>query len=71
MRGTTHPHPIFAPYFNYSTRRKRKIGISDGDLISMATAPQPTIKRLLGQNRQHLADTDLPQQMSIFDEFFN
>ena len=64
------PHPIFAPYFNYSTRRKRKIGISDIDLISMAKTPQPTIKKLLGKSRRHLADAELPEQMSMFDEFF-
>jgi hypothetical protein len=64
------PHPIFSPYFNYSSRRKRKIGISDVDLILMSKSPQPTIKKLLGQNRQHLADADLPRQMSMFDEFF-
>ena len=64
------PHPIFSPYFNYSSRRKRKIGISDTDLISMSKTPQPTIKKLLGQNRQHLADDKLPTQMSMFDEFF-
>ena len=64
------PHPIFAPYFNYSTRRKRKTAISDIDLISMSKTPQLTIKHLLGQSRQHLADSDLPEQMSMFDEFF-
>ena len=65
------PHPIFSPYFNYSTRRKRKIQISDSDLISMSKFPQLTIRRLLGKNRQHLADEDLPEQLNIFDELFN
>jgi len=64
------PHPIFSPYFNYSSRRKRKIEISDSDLIAMSKAPQATIKKLLGQSRQHLAETVLPTQMSMFDEFF-
>ena len=64
------PHPIFAPYFNYSTRRKRKISISDNDLVAMSKFPQPTIRKLLGNRRQHLADDELPVQMSIFDEFF-
>ena len=64
------PHPIFAPYFSYSTRRKRKTRISDSDLISMSKSPQQTIKKLLGEKRQHLADDTLPEQMSIFDEFF-
>lgn len=64
------PHPIFSPYFNYSARRKRKFSISDIDLIAMSKTPQQTIKKLLGQSRQHLADSDLPEQMSMFDEFF-
>ena len=64
------PHPIFSSYFSYSSRRKRKISISENDFISMSKAPQPTIKKLLGQDRQHLADDKLPTQMSMFDEFF-
>ena len=63
-------HTIFAPYFNYSTRRKRKTTIADSDLILMSKSPQSTIKKLLGHSRQHLADGNLPEQMSIFDEFF-
>ena len=64
------PHPIFSPYFNYSSRRKRKIGITDIDLIGMSKNPQSTIKRLLGNSRQHLTNSELPTQMSMFDEFF-
>ena len=64
------PHPIFAPFFNYSTRRKRKIRISDTDLISMSKGSQPTIKKLLGKSRQYLVDDVLPEQMSIFDEYY-
>ena len=64
------PHPIFAPYFNYSSRRKRKIEILDSDLISMSKTPQLTIKKFLGQSRQHLAESTLPSQMSMFDEFY-
>lgn len=64
------PHPIFAPYFSYSSRRKRKMEINDVDLITMSKSPQATIKKLLGHYREHLADGELPQQMSMFDEFY-
>lgn len=65
------PHPIFSPYFNYSTRRKRKISISESDLLAMYESPQSTIKRLLGRSRrEHLADNRLPEQMRMFDDFF-
>lgn len=63
-------HPIFSPYFTYSSRRKRKTAIMDSDLISMTKSPQTTIKKLLGETRQYLADAELPKQMSMFDEFF-
>ena len=63
-------HPIFAPYFTYSTRKKRKTAITDNDLMLMTKSPQMTIKKLLGETRQHLADAALPEQMSMFDEFF-
>ena len=63
-------HPIFSAYFNYSSRRKRKITISDQDIIAMTRSPRSTIRKLLGRSREHLVDTALPQQMSMFDEFF-
>lgn len=64
------PHPIFAAYFNFSHRRKRKIAITDHDLIAMTKTPQTTIKKLLGK-RSDLADKELPPQMSMFDGYFS
>ncbi|MEJ1177179.1 ATP-binding protein [Agrobacterium sp. CMT1] len=63
------PHPIFAPYFGFSHRRKRKMSVSEDDLISLTYQPQDTIKKILGR-RFHLADEALPAQMSMFDEYF-
>ncbi|APX16101.1 hypothetical protein BWR17_09805 [Phaeobacter inhibens] len=64
------PHPIFSPYFSYSSRRKRKTGVADADLVAMSKSPQEVIKKLLGESRQHLAEAALPAQMSMFDDFF-
>ena len=64
------PHPIFAPYFGFSHRRKRKMTISESDLLGLTKTPQVTVKKLLGR-RSSLADETLPQQMSMFDEYFN
>jgi hypothetical protein len=63
------PHPIFAAYFGFSHRRKRKMSVSESDLINLTQKPQSTIKRLLGR-RSNLADESLPTQMSMFDEYF-
>jgi hypothetical protein len=63
------PHPIFAPYFGFSHRRKRKMTVSEGDLISLTSKPQEAIRKILGR-RSSLADDALPAQMSMFDEYF-
>ncbi|HTM81923.1 hypothetical protein [Asticcacaulis sp.] len=63
------PHPIFAAYFGFSHRRKRKMKVGEDDLISLTHQPQETIKKLLGR-RSELADETLPIQMSMFDEYF-
>ncbi|MBD1203453.1 MAG: hypothetical protein H9533_04870 [Rhodobacteraceae bacterium] len=62
-------HPIFAPFFSYSHRQKRKMSITEAELISLTRRPKETIKQLLG-NRSALADDKLPPQMSMFDEYF-
>ena len=64
-------HPIFSPFFTYSSRRKRKSEITDFDLVEMSRAPKLIIRKLLGDSRAHLADAELPTQMSLFDEFLN
>ena len=63
------PHPIFAPYFGFSHRRKRKMSVTGGDLLSLTRKPNETIKKLLGR-RAFLANEALPEQMSMFDEYF-
>ncbi len=63
------PHPIFAPYFGFSHRRKRKMSVSEHDLIALTYQPQDTIKKILGR-RSSLANEALPAQMSMFDEYF-
>lgn len=63
------PHPIFAPYFGFSHRRKRKMPVTGIELLSLTRKPQETVKKLLGR-RASLADEKLPEQMSMFDEYF-
>lgn len=62
-------HPVFAPYFNFSHRRKRKMDISDRDLLGMVERPQDTIRRLL-KDRPELWDQEMPVQLRLFDDYF-
>ena len=40
-------HPIFAPYFIYSFRRKRKIGLSDSEFLLCVDNPNNAVKDIL------------------------
>ncbi|WP_049732991.1 hypothetical protein [Rhizobium ecuadorense] len=62
-------HPIFAPYFNFSHRRKRKLDISEKEFLGMVEAPQETIKFLL-KEKASLIDDEPPQQLQLFNEYY-
>lgn len=62
-------HPIFAPFFNFSHRKKRKLEVVEADILNMVSNPQATIRKLL-RDRPHLADQEAPVQLKLFDEYF-
>jgi hypothetical protein len=62
-------HPIFAPYFSFSHRKKRKIDVLETEILNMITSPQETIKRLL-KDRAYLAEQEAPVQLKLFDEYY-
>ena len=62
-------HPIFAAFFGFSHRRKRKIKISDEDFSNLADNPRKAIGDLLRHQRR-VIDDDLPEQMQLFTEFY-
>jgi hypothetical protein len=58
-------HPIFAPFFVYSYRRKRKFSLTPEELLGIVNNPQLTIRLLLAkQNR--ILDTEIPEQLFLF-----
>lgn len=63
-------HPIFAPFFSFSHRRKRKIELGAGQLLALLHNPSAAIRDILGSNR-HLADGGLPEQMTLFEGFYS
>lgn len=64
------PHPVFAAYFCYSHRKKRKIGIGGGDLLELARHPGVAVSRILLEQRRQLDEIELPEQMQLFEEAF-
>lgn len=62
-------HPIFAPCFGFSHRKKRKIELSTDDITHLVDRPKVGIANILGrQNR--MADVSLPDQMRLFEGYF-
>ena len=62
-------HPIFSAFFGYSYRRKRKIELSDKDILNLVDQPSIAIKEIVERQNRTL-DIDLPEQMELFGEFY-
>lgn len=64
-------HPMFAPLFAFSYRKKRKMTISSAELIGLVDDPRRTIGALLQRNNRSDPSPDevLPEQMGLFDRY--
>jgi hypothetical protein len=64
-------HPIFAPFFCFSHRRKRRLVISDGELLALSNvSSQGTIAKILRRNARN-PNAHLPEQLALFQDFYN
>lgn len=64
-------HPIFAPYFVFSYRKKRKIAITDLELLGVINSPKESIKAFLGKSNINDSEDELPSQLNLFRDFYN
>jgi len=60
-------HPIFAPYFQFSFRRKRKLSLSDDEFLGCIDRPEETVDAVL--KRKNIVDLEDSgyQQPTLFD----
>lgn len=63
-------HPIFAPFFVFSYRSKRRMDINPRDIQNLVSDPTKTIPDILRRSQREI-DQDLPPQLSLFRGFFN
>jgi hypothetical protein len=65
-------HPIFAPLFGFSYRRKRKLALTQSQLLSLIQSPRPTIREILGNAKRRPVDfeEELPDQLALFEAFY-
>lgn len=62
-------HPIYAPFFSFSHRRKRKMKLSPHQLLSLVEEPKAAIRQILRQYDQQ-DDSPLPEQLKLFESFY-
>lgn len=62
-------HPIFAPYFLFSFRRKRKMFLSDNDIQGFINAPEETVHAVLKKRRIRTLEEGMPVQLTLFDNW--
>ncbi|MEJ6551178.1 MULTISPECIES: hypothetical protein [Psychrobacter] len=63
-------HPIFSAFFVFSYRKKRKITLNSNDLLSLVYRPHEGIKKVLESNRSQEPSLDLPDQMQLFEGYY-
>lgn len=62
-------HPIFAPFFIFSHRRKRKLGLDGAQVIGLIDRPRDTIREVLGKHNR--GDNEaLPDQLQLFGSYY-
>lgn len=61
-------HPVLAPYFVYSSRRKRRMMIKADDIMALTVREQaaPTVRRILSDRGAQSGE--LPAQLTVFSE---
>ncbi len=62
-------HPIFAPFFEFSWRRKRKMKLSPSQLLGLISEPSRSIAQILRQKDLD-SKQPLPEQLRLFESFF-
>ena len=62
-------HPMFAPFFVFSHRSKRRMEVTTRDIHGIVHDPRKSIHDILGRSNR-LVPEQLPEQMSLFQEYF-
>lgn len=62
-------HPIFAPFFIFSHRKKRQLMLDGRQIIDLIDNPRPAIKKILAANNRDEPDA-LPDQLQLFESFY-
>lgn len=63
-------HPVFAPFFAFSHRKKRKLQLSSSQVMQLIERPRSGIRDVLSQNNRVDNNVPLPDQLQLFGAFY-
>lgn len=63
-------HPIYSALFEFSARRKRKMTLSQNEVLGLIRRPKETIREVLRANNRSL-ETKIPEQLTLFERFYD
>lgn len=63
-------HPIYSAFFVFSYRRKRKLRLTPNQLMALVREPKTGIRQILRQNNRGDEDYPLPDQLRLFEGFY-
>ncbi len=63
-------HPIFAPYFVFGHRKKRKMKLSPAEFMGLIDDTTASLERILAKS-QRKVDQPLPDQLTLFETYFD
>ena len=58
-------HPIFAPYFVYSHRKRRNFVLDEDDILGLINSPRDAIKKILKKNKRSWNEP-APEELPLF-----
>lgn len=64
-------HPIYSAFFVFSYRRKRKLRLTPNQLMTLVREPKTGIRQILRQNNRGEQDYPLPDQLRLFEGFYD
>ena len=62
-------YPIYAPFFNFSYRRKRKMHLTPDQVVALVDSPSRAIRQILAASNRS-PEEPLPEQLRLFEMFY-
>lgn len=64
-------HPIFAPYFVFSQRKRRDLVLREDHITGLIEKPKTTIRDIVKLSNRTIDNAKFPEQLKLFESYYN